>query len=160
MDITSRLKSTWNFLKNKPGGKKVFSFLLGRLVPYSGSVSPYIDQLDPGHCRVYIKERPGIRNHLKSVHALALANVGEMASGLAMMSQLESSHQAIVTGLSIEYVKKARGRIMAESKVTLPPLTDELKLQVESLLYDEKGDIVAKMKVAWLIRVKQKRIAS
>ena len=74
----------WSYAKSTSFGRRVFSFLIGFYVPYSGSVSPLIEEISKGSASVSIKEKWFIRNHLKSVHAIALANVGEFSSGLAM----------------------------------------------------------------------------
>ena len=46
--------------------------------------------------RVVLKDKRAIRNHLDCIHAIALANLGELASGLALLSIIEPSLKAIV----------------------------------------------------------------
>lgn len=154
VDATRILFSAWKFLSTKPGGKYVFSKLLGLMVPYSGSVSPQIEELEPGFCRIRIQERRALRNHLNSIHALALANVGELCSGLATVTQLSPDMRAIVTSLQIDYKKKARGQIVVEARVKLPPIEKETEFDVESKLSNAQNDLVATMRVKWLVRRK------
>ena len=84
--IGPELRRRWLRLAGIPGGKWLFSRLLGRFVPYTGTLGARIDVLDPGHCVVRLVDRRKLRNHLKSVHAMALANLGEMATGLVHSS--------------------------------------------------------------------------
>ena len=91
--------------------------IFGRMVPYSGSVGPRIRLLEPGHARVEIPDRRSNRQHLGSVHAIALMNVAEMTSGLAMMAGLPDGVRGIVTNISMQYIKKARGTITAVARV-------------------------------------------
>jgi hypothetical protein len=98
-----RLRSAWGRLAPLPGGKRLFSLLFGRFVPYSGSVRPLIDALEPGHARVLLRDRRAVRNHLRSIHAIALVNAGRCPPG---PRRERSDVQAILTGITIEYEKK------------------------------------------------------
>lgn len=144
-----RLLKLWRQLSPLPGGQWVFAQLFAWMVPYSGSVGPRIRQLEPGHARVEIPDRRSNRQHLGSVHAIALMNVAEMASGLAMMSGLPEGIRGIVTNLSIEYLKKARGTITAVSTVTIPTVTTDQDFDVISECLDRQGVVVARATVRW-----------
>lgn len=144
-----RLLKLWHRLSPLPGGKWLFALIFGRTVPYSGSVGPRIDVLEPGLARVSIPDRRSNRQHLGSVHAIALMNVAEMASGLAMLTALPPGFRGIVTKIGIEYVKKARGRITAEARAELPDLSVEGDHIFVSECRDPAGDVVARAAVTW-----------
>ena len=127
----------------------MFSKLLGLMVPYSGSIRPRVRELSPGHAVVEIRERRALRQHLGSIHALALGNLGELASGLAMTMGLPADVRGIVTGMEIEFHKKARGRIVATSDVDIPRVTAPVDYRVEARLEDDAGERVATVRVAW-----------
>lgn len=145
----TRLLSLWRRLSPLPGGQWLFAMLFSRMVPYSGSVGPRIRHLEPGHARVEIPDRRSNRQHLGSVHAIALMNVAEMASGLAMMSGLPDGIRGIVTDISIAYLKKARGTITAVSRVTVPTVTSDQDFEVISECLDREQVVVARAKVTW-----------
>ncbi|GAB4184586.1 MAG: hotdog fold domain-containing protein [Wenzhouxiangellaceae bacterium] len=144
----------WRRLSGKPGGRRLFTWLLGRQVPYTGSIGARVEQLDPGHCKVTLRDRRRVRNHLNSVHALALANLGEMVSGLAMLTQLPPSVQGIVTNINTEYHKKARGALLAESQVQLQPVDAPRQEVIQAHIRDQNGDEVATTTVTWSLRPK------
>lgn len=148
-DPGQRLLSLWRRLSPLPGGKWLFALLFGRTVPYSGSVGPRIETLEPGLARVSIPDRRSNRQHLGSVHAIALMNVAEMASGLAMLAALRPGYRGIVTKIEIEYLKKARGRITAEAKAELPDLSVTADHLFISECRDAAGDVVARAGVTW-----------
>jgi acyl-coenzyme A thioesterase PaaI-like protein len=135
-----------------PGGRRVFSLVLGRQVPYTGSIGALVTALEPGHCRVEMRDRPAVRNHLQSIHAIAIANLGEVATGLAMLVALPSTVRGIVLGLEVEYLKKARGRLVAECRVVVPEIVAErTELPVTADIRDQAGDIVARVRARWLL---------
>jgi acyl-coenzyme A thioesterase PaaI-like protein len=146
-----RLLRAHRSLSRLPGGRWLFTQLVKRMIPYTGSVGPRVEVLEPGYARISIRQRRGLEQHLGSIHAVALMNLAEFASGAAMTAALPSGYRGIVTKMSIEYFKKARGTITAESRPTLPDLTRETEHDVQSELTNEAGEVVARATVRWRI---------
>jgi len=153
--VGGRLLSLWQRWGETAFGRRLYSMMLGRMAPYSGSIRPLVLQLEPGYARISLRDRRCLRNHLHSIHAIALANLGELASGLAMLAALPDDVKAIVTRLEIEYLKKARGRLLAEGRAEPPGMiTEPVTHIVHAQISDAAGDIVARLNVHWQLRAK------
>lgn len=145
------LLAHWRRLSGLPGGKWLFSRLLGRVARYTGSIAPRVEELAPGRARVRLADRPAVRNHLRSVHAIALANLAEAASGLALLAGLAPGARAILVGLEIQYLKKARGVLTAEGSA--PEIDDPTPREVlaEAMITDRDGEVVARAVARWRV---------
>ena len=145
----ARLQRLWLRLHKLPGGRWLFSYILGWIVPYSGSIGAKVITLNPGYAQLQLRDHRRVRNHLNSIHAIALTNLGEYTSGLAMLGTLSESTRGIPTKISIEFYKKARGLLLAESTCTPPIVTEDTDFEVYTDIKDSEGDVVARTTVNW-----------
>ena len=145
----ARHHSLWRTHSPHPGGRWLFARIFARTVPYSASTRPSVRRLEPGYAEVSIPDRRANRQHLGSVHAIALMNVAEMASGLAMTAGLPAGVRGIVREMRMEYMKKARGTITAVSRVAIPTVTADQDFDVTADCLDPSGAVVARATVRW-----------
>ena len=145
------LRRQWQRFSSRPGGKWLFSRVLGTYVPYSGTLGARIEVLEPGHCVVTLRDRRGVRNHLHSVHAMALANLAEMATGLALLNSLPEQTRGILSGFTIDYLKKARGRLTAECRCEVPQSNAEREYRLTGNILNAEGEVVATARACWLV---------
>lgn len=143
------LRSLWRRLSPLPGGRWLFSRLFGIVVPYTGSILPLVTHFEPGHVRIRLYDRRRLRNHLGSIHAVALVNVGEAASGLALVGGLPPGVRGIVVALETTYTKKARGTLEAECRCELPEVSEPMDYTVQAHIRDREGDEVATVTAHW-----------
>jgi acyl-coenzyme A thioesterase PaaI-like protein len=96
-----------------------------------------------------MRDRRAVRNHLRSIHAIALANLAEVASGVAMIVALPDDVRGIPIRLSIDFVKKARGELVAECRCEVPTVYAPVEVELHPEIRDEAGDVVARATVRW-----------
>jgi acyl-coenzyme A thioesterase PaaI-like protein len=145
----ARLLRQWQRLSGLPGGRWLFSRAVGRMAPYTGSIGARVVELEPGRAVVELRDRRRVRNHLRSVHAIALANLGELSSGLAATAAMPAGVRGIPTHIGIDYLKKARGLLTATGMASLPEVTEPMEVDVLAEIRDVEGDVVARVTVRW-----------
>ncbi len=145
------IRQQWRWLSRTAAGRWLFSRLLGWYVPYTGSLGATINILEPGHCVINLNDRRKVRNHLHSIHAIALCNLGEMVTGMALNSSLPNHARSILTSFSINYLKKARGQLMAECHCPIPPSNEKHEYVLDCSIFDQSGDTVATVIAHWLV---------
>lgn len=147
----TKLLRIWRQCQRLPLGSYLFSHLLGIAIPYTGSIKARVEYLEPGRAVVVLADRRRVRNHLNSVHAIALANLAELSTGLAMISGLPHGVNAILVGLNVKYEKKARGEVRAECQCSVPNGDIRQEVTIETEITDQTGDVVTRATATWLV---------
>lgn len=118
-----------------PLGARLFSRAVTQRAPYFGSITPLVRELRPGRCEVLMRNRRAVRNHIGTVHAIALCNMCELAAGLMIDSSLPRGLRWIPRGMTVRCLKKAETDMSAvvEAALDFPA--------------DFRGDVVLPVKV-------------
>jgi acyl-coenzyme A thioesterase PaaI-like protein len=83
---------------------------------------------------------PRVRNHLGTVHAIALCNLAEYTMGAVAEATIPPSHRWVPKGMTVAYLEKARGTMHATARLELPAeLADKQELPVEISVRDGEG---------------------
>jgi uncharacterized protein (TIGR00369 family) len=149
------VRTAWDRLAPLPAGKRLFSKLVGTAAPYTGSMGAQVLEVREGFARVRLEDRRKVRNHLDCVHAIALANLAELTGNVALAYSLSPTARFIVAGMSIDYVKKARGPITAETHCPVPETTERITYEVPVVMRNEAGEEVAKAVLRTLVGPKK-----
>jgi len=153
MDDPNRnfIRDAWDRLHRIPGGKAIFSGLVGRAAPYTGTIGARVVELRRGFARVTLRDRRAVRNHLDCVHAIALANLAEITGNIAVAYTLPNDARFIVAGMSIEYLKKARGTITGTAETPLIDSSERREYEVPVTMRNDSGEEVARATLRTLI---------
>ncbi|WP_300616758.1 hotdog fold domain-containing protein [Dokdonella sp.] len=124
-------------------GRWLYSKLICRRAPYFASIAPRVEALAPGRCVVRIRDRRAVRNHIGTVHAIALCNMAELAGGLATDATIPGSARWIPKGMTVRYLAKARGEMTATAKVAaIADASSAQDLHARVEVRDEGGTLV------------------
>ncbi|MEZ4815134.1 MAG: DUF4442 domain-containing protein [Bdellovibrionota bacterium] len=149
---SSFILEAWKNASRMPAGKTIFSLMIKRLIPYTGALGSKVLKLEKGKSEVRLKDRRGIRNHLSSIHAMALANLGEFATGLAVTTGIPPNHRAILKSFQIDYLKKARGTLIAKASYAHQESDEGTQdVSVSGNILNTQNETVATVQALWRI---------
>ena len=124
-------------------GRWLVSRLICFRAPYFASIAPTIDALEPGRCVVRIRDRRRVHNHIGTVHAIALCNMAELAGGLATDATIPDSMRWIPKGMTVRYLKKAKGTMIATARVpAIAAAADGSEMHVSVEVRDAVDEVV------------------
>lgn len=158
-----QLHTSFQLLKNLPFGKEVFTGVVACLNPYCSSISPRFEKLEITNniaiAEVSMSQYYWLTNPYNSIHACALAGLGELSSGICIFSslQLNQNLHGIPIKIEMEYYKKARGIITAKTQIDLSILQPNKIIKFESDIVNQQNEVVAKCVVIWNMKEIQKK---
>ncbi len=82
-------------------------------------------------------------------------NLAELAGNIALAYSLPDDARFIVAGISIEYVKKARGKITARCDCPVPETSERREYPVPVTMEDASGEVVARATLRSLVGPKK-----
>ena len=100
----------WARVHRSRFGRWMFARTVSRRAPYFGTIKPRFLDLQPKLCRVAMRKRRAVENHLGTVHALAMGNLCELTAGMC-------TEVTIPVGMPIEYLAKAETDVTATARL-------------------------------------------
>ena len=150
------IRDSWDRLAPLPGGAVIFSKLVGAAAPYTGSIDARVRELRRGYARVELADRRKVRNHLASLHAIALANLAELTGNIAVAYTLPDDARFIVAGMKIDYLEKARGPITGTASCPLFTSCERAEYDIDVTMTNSGGEEVARATLRTLVGPKRR----
>lgn len=128
-------------LQGLPAGLRLRAqtFVLGKAVPFLGTAGMQFEQVTQQRVVVSVANKRKVQNHIKGVHAAAMALLAETATGFVVGMNLPDDKLPLLKSMKINYVRRSTGDMRAVAE-----LTSE---QIQSILNDEKGEVTVNVKV-------------
>jgi len=142
---------------------RLLNLLLGRVIPFNRPHGFAIERIEADRIVTRAPYRRRNHNHIRGIHACAIATIAEFSSGLILLAKLDPSrYRLIMAKLEIEYLYQAKQKIFATTildeqrlqEQILQPLQsgDAVSITQETLVTDQQGNQVAKARITWQIK--------
>lgn len=145
----------------------VLNWSLNRMIPFNKPHGFRILEIGDHHLRTLIPYRKKNFNHIRGLHACALATISEFTTGFLLVSKLDAKkYRLIMQRLEMDY--HYQGKMDATATFTISEdwlqqqIYDPLKTQdavvivCEVKIHDEQGNHLTTGKVYWQIKDWQK----
>ncbi len=156
-----------NNAKKSSFGLKKLNFILAYAIPFNKPHGIKISELKDYSIQASIPYKRKNLNHIKGIHACALATTSEFASGFLLMTQLDfSKYRLIMEEINMVYHYQAKKACVAKSDLSaewfqdniINPLQSQNKISIinEVNTFDSEGNHICTAKVKWQIKSWQK----
>ena len=155
----------WALFKAKGGQVFWLNVIFKRILPFNAPHGIRILELNEEGVKVRLPSKRANRNHLKGMHACAIATACEFCSGLAVLAQFEmKDYRLIMNRLEVDYLRRpVKGGCVAKADIS-PNLREEVQQMISSssdgaarfvmpsVLLDASGETVARATVHWHVK--------
>jgi acyl-coenzyme A thioesterase PaaI-like protein len=136
-------------------GRWMFARTVARRAPYFGTIKPRFLDLQPKLCRVSMKKRRAVENHIRTVHALAMGNLCELAAGLCTEVTIPAGMRWIPRGMTIEYLAKAETDVVATARLDKTEWAGAENVGVPVSVHDAQGKEVVRAVISMYVSARK-----
>ena len=141
----------------------LLNLALNRIVPFNKPHGFRIIEIGDDHIITLIPYRKRNLNHIKGLHACALATLSEFTTGLLLLTRLDGSkYRLIMQRLEMDYHYQGKMDAMATYSITketirqqiLEPLEtgDSVVIMCEVKIHDREGNHLTTGRVHWQVK--------
>ena len=112
----------------------VITRMFGKFVPFLGTAGLVFEEVSRERMVVSVKNRKKVQNHIKGLHAAAMALLAETATGFVVGMNVPDDKLMLLKSMKVSYYKRAQGDMRAVA--TLAPE------QVQRMFTEDKGDVL------------------
>jgi acyl-coenzyme A thioesterase PaaI-like protein len=141
----------------------ILNWAMNRMIPFNKPHGFKIVEIGENHLKTHIPYQRKNFNHIRGLHACALATISEFTTGFLLISKLDpKKYRLIMQKLEMEY--HYQGKMGATAEFSAPEewlratIFDPLKereavlIICEIKIHDEKGNHLTTGKVHWQIK--------
>jgi len=130
------------------------SYILGKVVPFVGTSGLRYEEVTPTRVVVSIRNRRPVQNHIKGVHAAAMALLAETATGFVIGVNLSDDKLPLIKSLHVDFKRRTVGDMRAIASLTPEQVSmihnsPKGELLVPVTVTDESGEEPIQCQMLW-----------
>ncbi len=141
MSKPNRMMQIVNATSKLPSSVRTYALskAFGAVVPMVGTAGLRYEHVSNNKVVVSIKNKRSMQNHIKGVHAAAMALLAETATGFVVGVNVPDHRLMVIKSLHVDYKRIAKGDLVATAT-----LSDE---QRQFIIDNEKGELIVPITV-------------
>lgn len=140
----------------------IWSKAFGRVVPMVGTANIRYLEVSPDQVKVRIENQRNMQNHIKGVHAAAMALLAETATGFLTGLHVPDHRIILIKSLHVDYLKIAKGGLTATAYLNAEQQAfiatqENGELLIPVTVIDDAGNEPIRCQMLWAWLPKQKK---
>lgn len=140
----------------------IWSKTFGRIVPMVGTANIRYLEVSKEKVVVRIENHRNMQNHIKGVHAAAMALLAETATGFVTGLNVPDDRILLIKTLQVDYLKVASGGLTATATLSAEQQqfildNDKASLEIPISVVDDSGQSPIECKMVWAWLPKKKK---
>lgn len=146
---------------------KMLNFTLSRIIPFNRPHAFRVMEINENSIKVSLPYRRVNLNHIRGLHACALATVSEFSTGLLLLNELDTSkYRIILKNLQMDYHYQGKMNAIASYSLSQEWVRENIHLPLEDRdstvvtcevkVHDVEGNHLTTGHVHWQIKLWQK----
>ena len=145
-----------------PISLKATEKLLSFGIPFNAPHGFKLRKLTSDQAQISVPFKRANKNHLGTVHACAIATLGEFPAGLLLIKRFSpAKYRVVMTRLEVDYHKHGVGELTGISQIT-DEQSSEIEaqlsaagiglIQMKTEISDKKGNVIASVATHWQLK--------
>lgn len=142
---------------------RVLNLVLRRVIPFNRAHGFRIEAIGDRSVRTSASYRRSNHNHVRGIHACAIATVAEFSAGFLLLMRLDpAKYRLIMSKIEVDFHYQAKQRIFSESRISADRLQEEVmeplqqmestSIIMESRVTDASGNDIATARTTWQVK--------
>lgn len=144
-------RGSWDALRRLPGGRRLFSGIVGAVAPFSGTIRPRVQALRHGYGRVLMPYGRPVLNHIGCVHAAALFNLMEFTALTTLAYTVPDSARFIVAHAELDYVRKGGDDVIGICECPVIESSQRREYDIPVRMETRAGELIARGTIRALV---------
>lgn len=139
-----------------PAGMRstVLSMMFGKIVPFLSTAGLRFEEVGHQRLTVSIRNRKKVQNHIRGVHAAAMALLAETSTGFVVGMNMPDDKLMLLKSMKVNYVRRSQGDMRAVASLNAEQIqmmhdTEKGEVLVPVLVTDESGESPIECEMLW-----------